>query len=167
MKKLLIATAILASSAASANVDFTLLGGIDTQNGLNLAAEVGFGQAIVGVKGLGGIESTMSGIVDSTPVTLNEDQNDLSIYGGYRLGNGMSIKAGAVWSTYTVTAVAGGVTKLDESKDAIRPMIGFGYDFNDRFTMDVHYTTSSTIDTAPGLEYTFEDSFTFLAGYRF
>ncbi|SON48782.1 outer membrane beta-barrel protein [Vibrio tapetis] len=160
MKKLLIATAILASSAASANVDFTLLGGIDTQNGLNLAAEVGFGQAVVGVKGLGSIEETL--MLTQTN-TLTGTQNDTTVYGGYRLGNGMAIKAGAVFSSYDVKITG---TSIDDSRSTIRPMVGFGYDFSDNFTMDVHYTASSELN-AEGRIITLDDSFTFLAGYRF
>jgi len=169
MKKLLLATTILASVNASANTDFTLLGGLDTQNGLNVAAEVGFGAVSFGIKGLGSIESTLSGVNPDNGKLINvtENQDDLSLYGGYRLGNGMSVKAGAVWSTYSLKAQEDGVAKIDESKSVIRPMIGFGYDFSDRFTMDLHYTMSSSVDTAPSMEYKFEDSFTFLAGYRF
>jgi outer membrane protein W len=158
MKKLLLTAAIFVSTSASA--DFTLLSGVDTRNGLNLAAEIGFGPALVGIKGLGNIEQSFT-VTPSN--SFKGVEKDTSLYGGYRLGNGVAVKAGAVFSSYDIEITN---TNLKESESIIRPMIGFGYNFTSGLTMDVHYTAAEKLDIGAN-KVQLKDSYTFLLGYRF
>ncbi|USD66462.1 hypothetical protein [Vibrio sp. SCSIO 43136] len=162
MKKLLLATALVTvSGIASANVDFTVLGGFESSDGLNLGAEVGFGAAVIGYKGLGGSESMSA----NQMVTFTESTGHDTIYGGFRLGNGMTVKAGAMITSLEKSAEALG-QKESKSGSVIRPMIGFGFDVNPNVVVDLHYTMSGEIQADTEL-HTYDDSIGLLAGYRF
>lgn len=167
MKKLLLATAVLVSTNASA-LDFTVLAGVDSNNGPAVAAEIGVGYGLIGFKAMGGFETTSYD--RSTPSQDNkitESQSDVSFYAGYRLPAGFSAKIGFAMSTYEAKDEEQTFVPLAEV--AFRPMIGIGYDFTSNITMDIHYTTGSKAEPleTTGKTYTFEDSVTIMAGFRF
>jgi opacity protein-like surface antigen len=168
------ATAILASAHASA-LDFTILAGVDSNHGPTVAAEIGIGSVLIGFKAMGDVDH--HDIIDNGPETdgygidVLQNQKDAAFYLGYRFSNGISTKAGFSMSTYEGSISDQRVDPIVHA--AFRPMVGLGYNFTDRWSMDVHYTSAATVDTfeheslAEFSEYTFEESVSVMAGFRF
>ncbi|SON48781.1 outer membrane beta-barrel protein [Vibrio tapetis] len=173
MKKLLLATAVLVSTNASA-LDFTVLAGVDSNNGPAVAAEIGVGSALIGFQALGNVEQkNVIGADEHNPEghDLIQSQKDVTFYTGYRFENGIAAKAGFAMSTFE-----GSISDQRQgpiTHAVFRPMLGLGYDFSNTWSVNLHYTTSANVESFQDetlnkySEYTFEDSVTIMAGFRF
>ncbi|USD66915.1 hypothetical protein [Vibrio sp. SCSIO 43136] len=171
MKKVLLATAILAGSTfattASANMDFSILGGYDSDSLLTFGAELGYNDVIFGLQSYGSQTSSIG--------VAEESYSDWGLYGGYRLPNGLALKAGAVLSDISITGQEGKVTYKGE-ETLFRPFIGAGFGTGN-WTLNLHYALGAETTIKPkgsdgsvskkGQLVSYEGNWSLMAGYRF
>ncbi|USD67779.1 porin family protein [Vibrio sp. SCSIO 43136] len=187
MKKLAIAAALLTSLNAFAaeeksDFDFAFLGGYDTANGSAIALEAGYKQFIVGVQGYNTLTESNPHVEELPELGyVATEQKDYSIYGGYRLDNGIAFKAGATMSnvdagtTLNLPLLGNKSAKGDNS--VVRPFVGLGYDVTDNWNVNLHYTFAAKQDVKMmdgdmhisdmDIEHKYQQNVSLMVGYRF